>query len=74
MGAPAAGLQIIPVFQASQRCPERVAGSGNNSPAISNDTGSTGDQRNSELIVYLAEQLVLNFNIAGLGNNTPEIV
>src|SRR3989344_1422794 len=32
--APAAGLQIIPVFQASLRCTECGAGLGNNSPEI----------------------------------------
>jgi hypothetical protein len=53
--APAAGLQVIPVFQASQRCPECIAGSGNNSPAIGNKPCSTGDQRKSELIVGFAE-------------------
>jgi hypothetical protein len=52
--APAAGLQVIPVFQASQRCPECVAGSGNNSPAIGNKPCFKGEQCNSELIICAA--------------------
>jgi len=41
--APAADLQVISVFQASQRCPECVAGSGNNSPAIGNEPCFKGE-------------------------------
>jgi hypothetical protein len=52
--APAAGLQVIPVFQASLRCTECVAGSGNNSPEIGNKPCSKGDQCSSELIVCFA--------------------